>query len=279
MKRPSFLQRIRNTAFNIAQPLELRFVTQYGANVFYGTVGDKTPYRDSKGADIHVGDVVTFTWRERGYRAIVVKPKGEEVCAFGFAHEPAEIFNLEDIKIVLPFFDQKENYIYNVIHVKAVNETAEQPNPAEPYSLVALTGLLSNADDKLIPVEPRSELLCVLFGIHSPYTVDTLDHEQFKRRVRVWEISKDYHIYTFSESIIEAVKSPLAIVRLNTDLPHGPNSYVDRIIGGYWFDKATNQRFTDWIKTIHTPEKLYPLGNEINQTAIELAITMIDDHS
>lgn len=151
--------------------------------------------------------------------------------------------------------------------------------PCHPFTLEKLTAVLNShwATGKFQPIEPTIELLITLFGTINGgcrYSPDNLDADKYRERICCWVVKREHHFYGFLD---HGIFKPLAYIRIDEDLPHGPNSYLDRIIRTYYFDEGLNRSVGDFLDTIHTPPKISPLGEEINQNAIELALIVIDD--
>lgn len=147
------------------------------------------------------------------------------------------------------------------------------------WSLLNLvTSLLANSD-KASPDTPNNELLYSLFGgselTPCRFRPEELCEIRYKYNVHVWRAFPGHYFYYFRDTIGHF--TPLAYLRINEHIGHGPSSYLDRVTHSYFFDSCQVERFAMFLEGIQTIPKAQPRAEEITEVAIELANTIIND--
>lgn len=239
----------------------------------FGQVGKPSPFRDSKGAVIHVGDIITFKWRDRGYRSVIIQDYDDDktIFPFGFRLENVSIFEkAEDLVIVQPHFElNTDDVVMDTFRVVVSSK------PTGVFSKVGIPALLLSNIDKFKPAELNHELLVTVLGIYQPYQFDSINADIYKQHVQVWEPADGHYVYMY-KPLHRSVFEPLAYIRINKSIPHGPDSYLDRIERAYYFHNDQIEHFENIIQACYTKPKIVPYGSEeLTEGAIELLTTIL----
>lgn len=291
--------------------MEIRFFNAQGADIFYGITGTWTGYCDSKGNKIHAGDRVAFTWNKRAYVTYVLWDSFRNshfVNGFNSYIDEGKPFTFAELTVVTPWTEIKEGQFAEHLLAKTLTEegieemnknirgkgilvtenkygdgnvlldgNAEQ-TVGSPFTLVGLAARLLVNTDKFEPAVPTYDLLTTLFGgsdFHDcPFDPDRIDAEAYGRLVIKWSPKPEHDFYMVREGL---GWTPLAYIRTDESIIHRPSSWLDRVTHGYYFCPHLNARFRDTLTSIYTPRKEEPRGEEINRTAVELALTVIWD--
>lgn len=283
-----WLERIRKSHDMLAcKHTQYIYYVTHGGKHYRGECGMTIGHVDGKGVDICVGDIITFSLDGLGRRALIVQGEKGNYYPWGHEERAEAIFvACRDIRVVQPYFEMQNGwlhgfpwiYISDTRHTSVLDEQVEksgEPTHSEErqtFHLSRLVQLILANNDRFEPVEPRYELLVSLFGESQPYHPDRIDEAKFKERVKVWNPSKGFYIYTFKEHLADA---PLAIVRIDEDMPHGPNSHIDRITLPKYFCQTLNGIFEGFIRDIYRIEKPNPFAQPINDACVELSIVTI----
>ena len=126
--------------------------------------------------------------------------------------------------------------------------------------------------DMFEPAKPTNELLYSLFGgselAPCKHMAHRVDETLFGSHVKVWVPANGFHFYMFQDT-------PLAYLRIDETIGHGPSSWLDRVTHAFYFDDNLLTRFDRVLENISTPARPTPRASKINSVGIELAVTAL----
>ena len=267
--------------------LELIWVNHLGTEHNLGTVGEPSGKYDANRDPIMIGDMVNFNYDKKPRSARVAKHwlTGNPQL-LGLESLSDEIFNKQELRLAprdnltdgtqvwVGYGDMPDRIV--VRKQVAKNYHHDSVRGENPFTLVTLAMLMLSNVDLFKPAIPTYELLLTLFGsnenIPCKYNATNINVQMYSQRIKVWSPKPGHYLYMYFEGI---APEPLAYIRINENICHGPNSYVNRIEKAYYFCKHLNWRVEDFIKKIYTPEEYSLRGEELTVGAIELATTLI----
>lgn len=269
--------------------LELVGVNRLGTEHILGTVGEPSGKYDINRDPIMIGDMVTFDYDNQLRSARVIKHwlTGNPQL-LGLESLSNEIFdkqklilsprdNLTDGATIWVGYGNEPDRVI-VRKQQAKNYHLDPVKSGNPYTLVSLAMLMLSNEHLFKPANPTYELLLTLFGsaedVPCKYKTANINAQLYSQRIKVWSPKPGHYLYMYFKGL---TPEPLAYIRINENIEHGPNSYIRRIEKAYYFCKHLNYRVEDFIAEIYTPDEYSLRGEELTVAAIELAITLILD--
>ena len=273
--------------------LEIIWINHLGTEHNLGTVGEHSGKFDVNRDPIMIGDMVQFNHDGATLSTRVVKhwltgnPQllGLESISDKVFDEQKLMLSPKDSvsdgrTLHIGFGDAPDRVI--VRQQREKNHHHDPDRSTEGFSLVTLAMAMFKNAEQFKPVVPNYDLLISLFGgdedIPCKFTVEGINEQFYRKYVQHWSPKPGHHFYMFKEGDgIMARHEPLAYIRINENLVHGPNSYLRRIDKAYYFCEHLNFRFGKFIESIYRKPVNIPRGELITDGAVELAITLIQE--
>ena len=267
--------------------LELIWINHIGTEHNLGTIGEPSGKYDVNRDPIMIGDMVSFEYDQQLRSARVAKHwlTGNPQL-LGLESLSEEIFNEQKLRLAprdnltdgtqvwVGYGDMPDRIVVRKQKVK--NYHLDPVKSENPFTLVSLAMLMMSNEQLFKPTYPTYDLLLTLFGSNEDnpckYNPVNINAQMYSRRIKVWSPKPGHYLYMYYEGI---APEPLAYIRINENICHGPSSYMRRIEKAYYFCKHLNWRVEDFIKKIYTPEEYSLRGEELTVGAIELATTLI----
>lgn len=273
--------------------LEIIWINHLGTEHNLGTVGEHSGKFDVNRDPIMIGDMVQFNHDGATLSSRVVKhwltgnPQllGLESISDKVFDEQKLMLSPKDSvsagrTLHIGFGDAPDRVI--VRQQREKNHHHDPDRSTEGFSLVTLAMAMFKNAEQFKPVVPNYDLLISLFGgdedTPCKFKVEGINEQFYRKYVSCWSPRPGHYFYMFKDGNgLMARHEPLAYIRINEKLVHGPNSHLRRIDKAYYFCEHLNFRFGEFIETIYQKPINSPRGELLTQGALELAVTLIQE--